>query len=467
MHPFIILLIGMAVVIGGVLLLRLHAFLALLLGALVVAIITPPEAVQQFALTRGMSEAAARQLASSFFFDRVADGFGRTVGQIGIIIVMASIIGDCMLQSGAADRIVRSALRLLGEKRAPQAFLSSSYLLGIPVFFDTVFYLMIPLVKAMRFRTGRNYLWYVMAVFAGASMTHSLVPPTPGPLFVANELGVSLAMMIVMGCIVGGFTSVSGYFFARWSNARMDIPLRESEEAIRQLESLAQRDDRSLPPLWLSLLPIILPVALITASAVIETKGWRGRIFDLLSGFGDKNISLIIGAVIALAILLKYASSKKTEEAVKTAIASAGVIILITSAGGAFGAVLQQTGIGGAIQKLSTGYQTAILPMAFLLTALIRTAQGSATVAMITAAGAFSGFVQSAQLGFHPVYLAVVIGCGSKPFGWMNDSGFWVVTQMSGMTEKEGLKTITPLTGLMGFVGLIVIMILAKLVPLV
>lgn len=462
MHPFLILLSGMVVVIGGVLFLRLHAFLALLLGALAVAWLTPPEAIQQFALAGGMNEAAARKLAESLFINRVADGFGKTTGQIGVLIAMAAIIGDCLLHSGAADRIVRSSLRLLGEKRAPAGFLASGYLLSIPVFFDTVFYLVIPLIKAMRLRTGRHYLLYVLAVVCGATMTHSLVPPTPGPLFVAAQFNVSLATMIIGGCIVGAFASAAGFLFARYLAGHIDIPLRESAESLAQLQQLAERPDSELPATWLSLLPILLPVALISADAFIGSgkAAWLGVL-------GDKNIALIIGAVIALLLLLTKTSGQRTQDAVKDALTSAGVIILITSAGGAFGTVLQQTGIGATIERLAADYRVFVLPVAFLLTVLIRTAQGSATVAMLTAAGAFAGIAAPEQLGFHPVYLALVVGCGSKPFWWMNDSGFWVVTKMSGMTEKEGLKTLTPISVVMGLTGLIVVMLGARLFPLI
>lgn len=435
-HPFFLLLIGMVVVVGGILWLRLHAFLALLLAAAVVAILTPGEA---------------------FFFDRVAVGFGKTVGQIGIMIAMASIIGDCMLRSGAADRIVRATLRLVGERRAPRAFLASGFVLGIPVYFDTVFYLTIPLIKALRLRTGRHFLWYILAVIAGGSMTHSLVPPTPGPLFVAQEFKVNLATMIVMGCVVGAFSSTAGYLFGKWSDRRMELPLRETEESLARMAELAGRDENRLPPTWLSLLPIMLPVALIAAAAVRKT--------GMLAVLGDRNIALMLGAATALGLMFRWASREQAEEAVKDALIGAGGIILITGAGGAFGTVLQQTEIAAAIEKLSA--QTAILPVAFTLTALIRTAQGSATVAMITAAGAFSGLAQTGHLGFHPVYLALAIGCGSKPVAWLNDSGFWVMTRMSGMTEKEGLKTITPLMLIMGLVGIVVTMILARIFPMV
>lgn len=467
MHPFLLLLIGMAVVVGGILWLRLHAFLALLLGALIVALLTPHDALLQFAIAKKMTAAASQQLAGQLFVERVADGFGKTVGQIGIVIVMASIIGEGMLRSGAADRIVRATLNLFGEKRAPQAFLSSGYLLGIPVFFDTVFYLMIPLIKATRLRTGRNYLLYVLAVVAGATMTHSLVPPTPGPLFIANQFNINLATMIIAGCIVGAFSASAGFAYSFWANRRMEVPLRESEESLQQLEAVAARDEKELPALWISLLPILLPVALITLNATVGSRGAQNQWLKLLSVLGDKNISLIIGALIALLLLWRATSAKQVEESVKSAITDAGVIILITSAGGAFGTVLQQTNIGAFIERMASGYQAAILPLAFALTVLIRTAQGSATVAMLTAAGAFSGIATAQQLGFHPVYLALVIGCGSKLIMWMNDSGFWVITKMSGMTEKEALKALVPLNVVMGVLGLLVTMLGAKLFPLI
>ncbi len=467
MHPLLILLAGMAVVVCGILWLRLHAFLALLLGALVVATLTPAESIRQYGLSKGMSPAAAERLSQDHAGDRIADGFGRTAGQIGIVIAMASIIGICLLESGSADRIVRTALGILGERRAALAFLGSGFLLGIPVFFDTVFFLLMPLGKATRIRTGRDYLFYVLTIVAGATMTHSLVPPTPGPLFVASALRVDLAMMIIAGCAVGVVTAATGYGFAVWANRRWDFPMRESEESLRQLEELSRADPGRLPPTWIALLPILLPVALIAGRSAIESIGVQVPFRGWVLALGNKNIALFLGAAIAMATLFRKTSLNKTVAAVRTALASAGIIILITSSGGAFGSMLQETGIGSAIEQLSANYQMAIIPLAFVLTTLIRTAQGSATVAMVTAAGVFAGMADPAQLGFHPVYLALAIGCGSKPIWWMNDSGFWVVTQMSGMAEAEGLRTLTPMAAIMGIAGLLVTMVLAQLFPLV
>ncbi|MFP6666750.1 MAG: hypothetical protein VB876_05530, partial [Pirellulales bacterium] len=164
------------------------------------------------------------------------------------------------------------ALKLFGERGAPGAFVSSGFLLGIPVFFDTVFYLMVPLGKALRVRTGRNYLLYVLTIVCGATMAHSLVPPTPGPLFVAESLGVDLGLMILCGCVVGLFASTTGYIYAQFMNSRFELPLRESEDlSLADLDNLVQHDEIALPPLWISLAPILLPVILIAGYTILKT----------------------------------------------------------------------------------------------------------------------------------------------------------------------------------------------------
>jgi GntP family gluconate:H+ symporter len=404
---------------------------------------------------------------------RVASGFGTTAGKIGILIAMASIIGKCLLDSGAADRIVRTALARFGEKFAPLSFVFSGFLLGVPVFFDTVFYLMIPLGKAMQLRTGRNYLLFVLTIVAGATMAHSLVPPTPGPLVVAEELGVDIGMMILAGCCVGFFTAGFGYLYASmFANKIWTLPLRETSDfSLKDLEALSSREESELPPFWLSILPIVLPVVLIAGYSVIKALEieMSPTVGNIAATLGDKNIALIISAVIAMFTLIRSRglSRKELADAVGASLASGGIIILITSAGGAFGKTLQATGVATLIQDLSVTSPAMIITMAWLITAAIRTAQGSATVAMMTAVGILGGLAQSGTLPFHPVYLALAIGCGSKPIAWMNDSGFWVITRMSGMTEGEGLKYITPMTTLMGVVGLVVTIAGAILFPMV
>ncbi|HAV61862.1 MAG TPA: gluconate transporter, partial [Verrucomicrobiales bacterium] len=391
---------------------------------------------------------------------------------------MAAVIGKCLLDSGAADRLVRSTVKALGEKRAPLGFVGSSFMLGIPVFFDTVLYLMIPLAKAMATRTGRHYALFVMSIIAGGTMAHSLVPPTPGPLLVASKLNVEIGHMMLCGLVVGLSAALAGYAYARWANLRWPIPLRDSPDApVNALQEMARKPDAELPPLWLSWLPVLLPVVLIGGDSILravlrdsaEQAAWQQWLVGAFGFFGDKNLALILAAGVALLLLVRQQGGnlKAASGAVQSALASGGVIILITSAGGAFGGVLQQTGIGPRIEELAGLVKLGALPLAFLVTAVVRTAQGSATVAMITAVGILEGFGDPAQLGFHPVYLAAAIGCGSKPFPWMNDSGFWIVSRMSGFTEGETIRTFSFMLTLMGVVGLLVTMLLAKLLPLV
>jgi GntP family gluconate:H+ symporter len=478
--PLWLMFIGMIVVLGSILALRLHAFLALILGALIVGSLTTSAALENYANEQEMTVKETTDLMESSVGKRVASGFGRTCAKIGILIAMASIIGKFLLESGAAERIVRSLLKWLGEKRAPGAFLGSGFLLGMPVFFDTVFYLMMPLGKAMGIRTGRNYGLYVMAIVAGATMTHSLVPPTPGPLFVAGELSVNIGLMIMGGIVVGFFAVSAGYLYALWANRKWPVPVRDTADtSAADLRSMTEKDEATLPPFWLSILPIVLPVFLIaggtffdswakTQSPITMTPWWRS-IAVLIDNVGNPNVALTISAAIALLTFAwRNRDQKKNITAfLQSALSSGGLIILITSAGGAFGGILQQTGIGYRIQDLASTYQLAVLPLAFCVTAIVRTAQGSATVAMITAVGILGGLAGSGQMGFHPLYLALVIGCGSKLIPWMNDSGFWVICKMSGMTEGETLKTCSTMMTLMGIVGLLVIMILARLFPLV
>lgn len=403
---------------------------------------------------------------------RVAGGFGETCRKIGILIAMAAIIGKCLLDSGAADRIVRTALNWFGEKAAPLAFMSSGFFLGIPVFFDTVFYLMIPLGKAMRLRTGKNYILYVLTIVCGGTMAHSLVPPTPGPLLVAEELGVDLGVMIVGGTIVGLFAAAFGYFYASVVNRNYELPLRDTPDfSLAELEESIKVDESELPSFWLASLPILLPVLLISLQTIVShpsvSSSVTPEIRRVVATFGDKNVALILSAIIAMATLVrqKRKSFQELSDAVQAALASGGVIILITSAGGSFGQVLRETGIAELIRDLPQASPQVICALAFVITTAIRTAQGSASVAMITAAGILSGIARDGQLPFDTFYLAAAIGCGSKPIAWMNDSGFWVITKMSGMTETEGLKFVTPMTACMGVVGLIVVLIGVTLFP--
>jgi GntP family gluconate:H+ symporter len=385
-------------------------------------------------------------------------------------------------------------LRLTGPRRAPEALAASSFVLGIPVFFDTVFYLMIPLARSLRRKLGSNYVLYILAILAGGSIAHSLVPPTPGPLLVAGELGVDIGTMMVAGLAIGGCSSFVSLAAARLINRLVDVPLRFEEETSdvggvdaegdeeadqRERGSALHPGGHEQPSLIKSLAPIAVPVLLITTGSVIDyawesgggaadsSESDRGNSYQalltLLLALANKNVALGIGVVLAFS-LLRYCPAAKRPSLVSRSLASAGNIILITAAGGAFGAMLRQAGIESAVGSLARDVPgIMILPVAFAVTAAIRTLQGSATVAMITAVGVLQGF--AAGLPFHPVYLAMAIGAGSKPVSWMTDSAFWVITRMSGMTEAEGLRVISPMSTAMGLSALVFTMLFASIYP--
>jgi gluconate:H+ symporter, GntP family len=471
-EPAVILFTGIIIVAGGIIWLKLNPFLALLLGALVVAIMTPASAVEQYALSKGATPAAAHQQANRSVGERVALEFGNTCSKIGIIIGMAAIIGKCLLESGAAERIVRSVLRLTGLQKAPVAFIISSFFVGIPVFFDAVILLMTPLAKTISLRLGKNYLLFILAIAGGAAMANSLVPPAPGPLFLASEMHIAMGTMMIAGILLGLFTITAGYYYAVWVNKKWPVELRDSLDAkLEDIRSVSLQETKQLPPLWLSVLPLLIPLVFICAdTALHSTHGSHpGKMAAIINFMGDRNIALVIGALIALLILRvhKKESTAGLSSFVQGAVISAGGIILIIAAGGAFGGMLQQTGISERIALWTKDYQMALIPMAFFITAIVRTAQGSATVALITASGILSGLTHNANLPYHPLYLGLAIGCGSKLVPWMNDAGFWLICKMSNLTEKETLRAFAPMLLVMGLTGLIIIMIAARLLPLV
>jgi GntP family gluconate:H+ symporter len=471
-----ILLIGIVIVMGGIIALKLHPFLALLLAALVVAMMTPASAILQYALDKGATQAAALQLSQKGVGERVAFEFGNTCGKLGILIAMAAIIGKCLLESGAAERIVRSMLKLTGKDKAPVAFLVSSFFLGVPVFFDTVVLLMIPLAKTMTMRLGKNYLLFVLAITAGAAMANSLVPPAPGPMFLVGEMHMHMGMMMIGGILLGMITISAGYLYAVWVNRKWPVALRDSLDArLEDIKTSSLRPSKELPPLWLSLLPVLIPLVFICAHTVLHsfpgsnTPVLSAKLIALIDFLGDKNIALVAGGLAALIMLAiqKKKSSEGIGSFIQGALMSGGAIILIIGAGGAFGGMLQQTGISQRIAEMTKHYQMALIPLAFLITAVVRTAQGSATVALITASGILSGMTQTAGLPYHPMYLGLAIGCGSKLVPWMNDAGFWIICKVSNLTERETLRAFSPMLTIMGLTGLLVILIAARFLPLV
>jgi len=252
-------------------------------------------------------------------------------------------------------------------------------------------------------------------------------------------------------------------------NRVLNLPLRETSGlSVAELERIASADEAALPRFLPAFLPILLPVLLITSNTLVSAL-WPGSPMAQASAiFGNANFALLVAAAAALLVLARHKryDHARLTHTMERGFASAGLIILITAAGGAFGAMLVEAGAGAALGSLANRFHMPPLLMGFLLAALFKVAQGSSTVAMITSASIMAPLMAASPPPFHPVYLACVMGSGAMAGAWMNDSAFWVYKQMSGFTEAETLKTWTPLLAVIGVTGFVVAQILSIAVPL-
>ena len=579
--PVVLLVIGIVSVLGMIIGLKLNAFLALILSALIVSL--------GVGLVNG-EDAGSRMNA-------VVKGFGGAAGSIGIVIAMAAIIGKCMLDSGAADRIVRSAVHVTGEKKAALGLMFSGFVLAIPVFFDTVFYLLVPLARSLYRRTNQNYLRYLMAIATGGAITHTLVPPTPGPLLVSAILGVEIGMMMMIGTLVAIPAAAVGLIYSIVADKMMPVEMRPLGAKEEKHQALSEEQ---LPSLAVSLLPVLLPVVLIGAGTLAMTVADRedrakltvgdipdydrlatlirdsdaqspaGRIVassrlsdadraalqktasndaekemvvaalnkvlldekfydedvflgiplsdvskakinanqlrmkpvdrrrmnrslledaypnlfhphvwetskrkwsDRLGLWSNANFALMLAAICAMLTLkvIRSLSWRSLGEDVEESLMSGGVIILITAAGGAFGAMLGDTNISDTIKEYFSQSGASGIPLLLLawgIAAVLKIAQGSSTVAMIVGAGMMAAIIGDAKPEYHMVYVATAVGTGSLLGSWMNDSGFWVFTKMGGLTEGESLRSWTPLLMVLSIVGLAVTIALSQWMPM-
>ena len=374
------------------------------------------------------------------------------------------------MQSGAADKITRAFVRWFGQKYSSLSMVASGYVLSVPVFHDTVFYLLIPLARSMTMRAGgQNYLLNTLSIGAGGAATHVFVPPTPGPLAMAATMDVDLGVVIIVGLAVALPSAMASWGYAVWIDRKMNIPIREAPgPSLEELEKIANRDEAELPGFWISLLPIILPVVMITANTVTNTFFKGSEFAHLMTFFGNPSLALMVSAAAAMWVLARQKGmtlrdlAKPTEMAIK----DAGLIILITAGGGAFGGMLVKAGVGEVLGELAKSAGISYLLLGFGVSTMLRIAQGSATVAMITVSSIMAPIILDSPPEYHVVYIIMAIGAGSITGGWMNDSGFWVFRTMTGLTEVEALKTKTVSLIAMGFTGLAAAWLGSVLFPL-
>ncbi len=459
--PFATLGICVAAIIVLITRLRVHPFLALVGVAILAGLLAP----------RG---SLPGEPAKSHWVQAVevtASELGVVCGKIGIVIALASIIGVCVMESGAADKVVRRFIAAFGERHVGLALVTAGFLLGLPIFFDTFFMLLIPLARALRLRTGKDYTLYVMAICCAGAVTHSLVAPHPGPLAMAETLQVDLGWSVIVGALAAIPPVMIGWQVAKWLNRRGDVPLRETPGvSLAELASITSKPESELPSFAASVLPVLLPILLISTASFLASFGGAARLgagYPLFEFIGNRNIALVIGALLAMRLVVRQ---RKLALAglgalLGPALETAGVIILITSAGGAFGLMLNHAGVGAAVRHAAMGRDVNLILLAWTVAVVMKFSQGSGTVSVLTTAAMMVGVTQGVDLPYHPMYLFLAIGFGALGLSWMNDSGFWVIGRLSGFTERETLRTWTVVAISMSFAGLLETLLLARVLP--
>ena len=311
----------------------------------------------------------------------------------------------------------------------------------------------------------------MLAICCAGAVTHSLVAPHPGPLAMAETLKVDLGWSVIVGTLASIPPVIFGWQVAKWRNRRCDVPLRETPGMpLTELETIAAKPESELPSFAASLLPVLLPIVLISTASFLAAFGGAkhlGALYSVLEFIGNRNIALLIGALLAIGLVMRHRrlSFAGLGNLIGPAFETAGVIILITSAGGAFGLMLKHAGVGEAIRGVALGRDINLIVLAWAVAVLMKFAQGSATVSMLTTAAMMVGMTQGADLPYHPMYLFLAIGFGALGLSWMNDSGFWVIGRLSGFTERETLRTWTITAFAMCFAGLLETLLLATVLP--
>ncbi len=416
----VLLLLSVVLIILLTTRLQIHPFLALF----VVSIL--------YALGVGMPYA---DIISS-----INNGFGDTLGKIGIIIYLGVIIGAFLENTGGAYSIAEKVLQLIGGKRVPSAMGIIGYIVSIPVFADSGYLLLHPLSKGLSKKAKISLAGSAVALGLGLLASHTLVPPTPGPIAAAGILDADLGLVIAIGTPISLVALLMAIIYARGYAGKTYI---NPDQDDKYKEEKAAMDD-SRPGALKSSIPIVVPIILIVLKSVLnpERTGWDNEFIQLIQFIGEPVIALLIGVFLCLLLPEKVEKKMLSNNGwVGKAVRDASSIVLITGAGGIFGAILQNSGIAEVLGSTLTEYNLGIF-LPFMLAAALKTAQGSSTVALITAASIILPMMPS--LGFESeldkALVVVALGAGSSVVSHANDSFFWVVTQMSGMDVKTGYR---------------------------
>lgn len=396
----------------------------------------------------------------------IGAGFSGTFTSIGIVIILGALIGTILEKTGAALKLADMTVKLVGKKRPALAMLIMGWVVSIPVFCDSGFVILNPIRKALVKRTMTSSVAMTVALSGGLYVSHVLIPPTPGPIAAANTLGVgdNLLLVIGMGALCSIFPLIAGYFFAKYIGTKVksgDEADLDNGEIVQSYDELVKSFGK-LPNAFLSFAPIVAPILLMGIASVVTMNKMTGFFAQILTFLGIPIIALAVGTIFGVITLASTKRMKEFHDMTNETLKVVGPILFVTAAGGVLGKVIAVSGLVTFITDNATVFQTIGIFFPFLLAAILKTAQGSSTVAITTTAGILAPMLP--VLGLDTPVLTVLtvmaIGAGSMVVSHANDSYFWVITNFGAMTPDKGYKTQTPMTLVMGIAAILEVFLL-------
>lgn len=395
----------------------------------------------------------------------IGSGFSSTFTSIGIVIIFGAMVGSFLEATGAALKLADMVVKLVGPKHPELAIELMGWVVSIPVFCDSGFVVLNPIRKALVKRTGASSVAMTMCLSAGLYASHVFIPPTPGPIAAANTLGVGEHLLLVMGLgVLVSIPALAGtYFYARYIGRKVKASDEaDSGEIVQTYEELVASYGK-LPGGFMSLAPIIVPIVLMAMSNVASILKWEGALGTAFTFLGTPIIALAVGVIFGIILMIQSGMADKLYDLTNDTLKTVGPILFVTAAGGVLGKVISSTSLVTFITDNADALQTIGIFFPFLLAAILKTAQGSSTVAITTTAGIMAPLM--AALGMDtPVRAALcvmAIGAGAMTVSHANDSYFWVVTNFGGMTPDQGYETQTAMTFVEGICSILGIFVLS------
>ncbi|MFF3614375.1 GntP family permease [Streptomyces sp. NPDC002580] len=446
--------LGIALLLLLIIKVRLQPFVALLAVSIAVGLAAGLSVTELFGTVQKSTAVSV-----------VESGMGGILGHVAIIIGLGTMLGAILEVSGGAEVLASRLLNLFGEKRAPLAMGLTGIVFGIPVFFDVGIFVLAPLVYAAAKRSGKSILLYCLPLLAGLSMTHAFLPPHPGPVAAAGLLHVQLGWVILMGIVCGVPAVLAAWVYAAWVGKRIFVPVpqdmveaaAEAKRAVVEEQRAAGVEPHEKPvPLGVVLGIIGTPLVLILAATFSSIALDPSTLRSVVEFFGSPFVALTIALVLAYYLLgIRRGWSRKSLETVSTSsLKPVGNILLVVGAGGVFGAVLKASGVAQALSDTFNDVGLPVIVLAYLISLVLRVAQGSATVAIVTTAGIVAPLLVEGDHSQAFVALVIMaISAGSIFASHVNDGGFWMVAKYFGISERDTLRTWTVLESVLSVAG--------------